>query len=139
MQRLFSRSFLAGLVFLLITLASPAFAANNLQPRWTELNTYQCEITYHKGLFSNATVASTVSTHSSSSGLELTLTIQRWNGSEYIDTSYSWSTKGSGATSIEKTVLLSQGNYRAKAVVNVYSSVSVYIETVIRYSDSMIV
>lgn len=109
------------------------------QPRWTELATYQCALKSKNGLFSNANVATTASTHSAFSSLTLTLTIQIWNGSEYIDTDNSWSASGKGATSIEKNVQLGQGNYRAKAVVNIYSSIGAYIETVTRYSDTMVI
>ena len=140
MKKFLSRTFSIGLAMLLILLTPTAFAdaAVSVQPRWAELNTYQCALSYRQGLFSNANVASTAVTHSASSRLDLTLTIQIWNGGEYVDTSNSWTASGTGATSIDKNVMLSQGNYRAKAVVNVYAG-SVYIETVTRYSDSMIV
>lgn len=137
MRTAVSRVLSMSMIVLLILLTPTVYA--DIMPRWAELNTYQCALSYRQGLFSNANVASTASTHSVSSKLELTLTIQIWNGSEYVDTSNSWSSSGSGATSIEKNVMLGQGNYRAKSVVNVYSAGSSYIETVTRYSDSMII
>lgn len=118
---------------LMISACFPVYAQSSsnedfsIQPRWTELSTYQCSLTSHSGLFSNATVASTASTHSAYSKIEMTLTIQVWSNGAYIDTSNSWTSSGSGATSIEKNIKLSQGNYRAKSVVKVYSSSGTYL------------
>ena len=55
---------------LMISACFPVYAQSSsnedfsIQPRWTELSTYQCSLTSHSGLFSNAKVASTASTHS---------------------------------------------------------------------------
>ena len=130
---------------LMISACFPVYAQSSsnedfsIQPRWTELSTYQCSLTSHSGLFSNATVASTASTHSAYSKIEMTLTIQVWSNGAYIDTSNSWRSSGSGATSIEKNIKLSQGNYRAKSVVKVYSSSGTYLETVTKYSADIVI
>ena len=73
------------------------------------------------------------------SKIEMTLTIQVWSNGAYIDTSNSWTSSGSGATSIEKNIKLSQGNYRAKSVVKVYSSSGTYLETVTKYSADIVI
>ena len=126
-------------IVVLLALISTAALVSAAQPRWAELATYQCALANKSGLFSNANVAATASTHSASSKLELTLIIQLWNGNEYTDTGNTWSASGTGATSIERNISLGLGNYRAKAIVKIYDATGAYIETVTRYSDSIII
>ena len=128
---------LAGCAF--SALAASDTAGNAVQPRWTELWTFQCAMDHKDGWFTNAHVASTVSTHHSASKLELTLTLQVMSGGAFTDTDRVWTSSGSGATSIGKDLNLAEGNYRAKAVVKVYSSSGEYLETVTMYSNDILI
>ena len=129
-----------ALVFVMALMA-PAMAASNpqVQPRWVELNTLQCELTPKSGLFSNARASATVKAIDPSCKLSLTLTIQVMSGGEFVDTDKSWSSSGQGATSVGKDVKLGAGNYRSKAVVTVYSASGAYIETVTGYSADILI
>lgn len=129
-----------ALVFVMALMA-PAMAASNpqVQPRWVELNTLQCELTPKSGLFSNARASATVTAIDPSCKLSLTLTIQVMSGGEFVDTDKSWSSSGQGATSVGKDVKLGAGNYRSKAVVTVYSASGAYIETVTGYSADILI
>lgn len=137
--------FLAMMICFVLIASVPVYAVSQgegdhtIQPRWTELGTFQCSMVRQSGFFTNSRAASTVSTYSAHSKLELTLTIQEWNGSTYVDTSRTWSSSGTGATSIGKDLNLPSGSYRAKAVVVVYSSTGAYIETVTKYSSDIVI
>lgn len=118
---------------------APADEEPGIQPRWTELSTFQGSLTRKSGLFTNANIYSSASTYSAYSKLEMTVTIQEWSGSSYTDTSHTWSSSGTAFTSIDKNMKLSEGSYRAKTVVTVYSSSGQYIETVTIYSNDIII
>lgn len=118
---------------------APANVAPGIQPRWAELGTFRCSLERKIGLFTNAYVYSSASTDSAYSTINMTVTIQEWNGSEYVDTSHTWSSSGNGSTSVSKNVKLPEGSYRAKSVVTVYSSSGQYIETITIYSGDIII
>ena len=145
MKKSFVRMLVLAVCIAVMLAMSPVYAQEvsfengQIQPRWIELNTFQCALERQSGLFSNAKVASTASTSGAYSKIEMTLTIQVWSNGAYIDTSNSWTSSGSGATSIEKNIKLSQGNYRAKSVVKVYSSSGTYLETVTKYSADIVI
>ena len=132
-------TFILGIMMITV-LAVPVLAEESqIQPRWEALSTFQCTMDNVSNLFSNANVSSTASTKSAYSKLTMTLTIQVWNGSAYVDTERSWTSSGTGATSIGKNVMLDPGNYRAKSVVAVSSSSGAYIETITRYSNDIVI
>ena len=113
--------------------------ANEVQPRWAALATLTCSMTRKSGLFSNAYIHSEAATDSAYSQIEMTVTIQEWSGGGFVDTTRSWSSSGTAATSVSKNVSLPSGSYRAKSVVKVYSSSGQYIETVTMYSSDIII
>lgn len=137
--------FIALLVCFILIASVPVYAVSGrddvrpVQPRWNELGTFQCTMTRQNGLFTNARAASTVSTYSAHSKLELTVTVQEYSGGAFVDTSRTWSSSGTGSTSIGKDLNLPSGNYRTKAVVVVYSSSGAYIETVTKYSTDIMI
>ena len=141
----YSIRFLAMMICIVLIASVPVYAASQeggdytIQPRWTELGTFQCTMTRQSGLFTNARAASTVSTYSAHSKVELTVTVQEYSGGTFVDTSLTWSSSGTGATSIGKDLNLPSGNYRIKAVVAVYSSTGAYIETITKYSSDIVI
>lgn len=140
MKKVLFRAMTLILCLVVMGAAFPAFASDSqIQPRWTALGTFQCGMSNKSGLFSNANAYSTASTKSADDKINMTLTIQVWSGGAYVDTDKSWSSSGTGATSVDKNMSLSKGNYRAKSVVDVYSSSGAYIETITRYSNDIVI
>lgn len=119
--------------------AASGAAVTKAQPRWIQLSTYQCYIERKDGWFTNVHVGSSASTHSAYSRLEMTVTLQVMSGGDYVDTDRVWTASGSGAAGIGKDIKLSTGNYRARSEVKVYSSDGVYLETVTKYSNDILI
>lgn len=137
---------IAALVVCMICLTSviafPAYAAgedDGLQPRWTEISIFPCSLTRQNGLFTNAHLLGSVTTYSSYSKIELTVTVQESIGGTFTDTSRTWSASGNGYAGVTKDIKLPSGSYRLKAVATIYSSSGQYIETVTNYSSDIIV
>jgi len=136
----------AALVVCMICLTSiiaiPAYAAgekNGPQPRWTEISVFPCSLTRQSGLFTNAHLLGSVTTYSSYSKIELTVTVQEFTGGAFTDTSRSWSASGNGYAGVTKDIKLPAGSYRLKAVATIYSASGQYIETVTNYSSDIII
>ena len=139
-------SMFAMLLLLCLTLiaAFPAYADNgsdyqSIQPRWTEASIFPCSITRKDGLFTNAHVLCSVTTYSSYSKIELTVTIQEKSGSDFVDTSHTWFFSGNGYAGGTKDLKLSSGTYRVKGVAVIYSSSGQYIETVTNDSSDIVI
>lgn len=130
-------------IFCLMSVVSfPAYAAgeeDGPQPRWTEISVFPCSMTRQNGLFTNVHLLGSVTTYSSYSKIELTVTVQESTGGTFTDTSRTWSTSGNGYAGVTKDIKLSSGSYRLKAVATIYSSSGQYIETVTNYSNDIII
>lgn len=118
---------------------APANVQPGIQPRWTQLGTFRSSFTRKSGLFTNANIYCSASTYSAYSTINMTVTIQQRSGSEYVDTSHTWSSSGTAYTNIDKNMNLATGTYRAKCVMTVYSSTGQYIETVTEYSNDIVI
>lgn len=135
-------------VILCVILMASAFPASaqikesalpGIRPLWDELFTFQCSMSRHSGLFTNANFASTATAHSSSSKIDLTVTLQVRGSGGWTDTSRVWTASGTALASVDKNISLDPGNYRVKAVAVVYSSSGQYIETITKYSNDIII
>ena len=127
------------LVFMLALICCTGVLAEGVEPRWKELSTMSCSLTRTNGLFNNASLSSHASSWNNDNTIALTVTIQKWNGSSYINTSYSWTDSGKGMASVNKNVNLASGNYIAHAVATVYNSSGSYVETVTLDSSEIII
>ena len=126
------------LVLILITVCCvSAFA--EVQPRWKQLSTFSVNLQKQSGIFSNSYVLADASSWNNTNTISLTGTIQRWNGSSYVNTSNSWSASDKGGVAIEKNMNLSSGNYIAHCVATVYDANGNYVETVTQNSNEMII
>ena len=125
------------ILVLTLSLCASAFA-ESVEPRWKELSTVYSSLERKSGIFSNANVYAGASSWNNTNTISLTVTIQKWNGSSYVDTSYTWSSSAKGSTSVDKDVKLEAGNYRAHTVVTVYNSSGAYVETVTSDSSELI-
>lgn len=145
MKKNITRMMAVVLCVILMASAFPASAQTKelalpgIRPLWDELFTFQCSMTRHSGLFSNANVATTAATDSAYSKIDLTVTIQVRGTGGWTDTSYVWTNSGTAVASVDKNVSLASGNYRTKSVAVVYSSSGQYIETITRYSGDIII
>lgn len=110
-----------------------------IQPRWTEISLFPCTMERRIGLFTNAHTLASVTTYSSSSSITLTVTLQKHDGTDFQDTSTTWSFSGKGYAGGTKDLNLASGLYRIKAVAVIYSSSGKYIETVTGYSADIII
>jgi len=69
--------------------------------------------------------------------IDLTVTLQKLNGSVYEDYQ-TWTVSGTGTAALNKDLYVGRGTYRVKTVGVVTSSSGRYIETVTVYSDSKV-
>ena len=127
------------LVLVLLLACCSSVLAESVQPRWKELSTLIVNIQRKNGLFSNTNVYVDAASWQALNTINITLTVQKWNGSAYVNTSYSWSTSGKGGATIDKNISLDSGNYIAHAVVTVYNSSGNYVETVTQDSSEIII
>lgn len=135
-----ARKFITIVIVVLLTLAlSTGVFAENITPRWVDLSAFSCTLSRENGLFSNSKVYAHASSWISNDTINLTVTIQKWNGSSYVNTSYTWSSSNKASSYIDKTMNLNAGNYIAHAVATVYDANGNYVETVTLNSNEIII
>ena len=134
---------LLAVVMLAFLLVLPVFGTETengkVQPRWTQLSMLSCYMDVQTGLFSNAHFRSTASAKKPDSKLSMTVEIQKWNSGDYYNTGMAWSASADGAVQIDQSVKLSAGQYRTITAVAVYTAEGSYIETVVTYSNSIVI
>lgn len=128
-----------ALVLVLIVVCCTGVLAEGIEPRWKDLSTFSCSLTRESGLLSNAHVYAHASSWISSNTISLTVTIQKWSGSSYVNTPYSWSSSGKGSASVDSNISLSAGNYIAHCVATVHDANGNYVETVTKDTNEIII
>lgn len=113
--------------------------AEGVQPRWKTLSLMTSELRNYNGIYNNAEVSASASCGYDTVRIDMVVTIVRWNGLAYVDTSTHWTDSGNGAAGIAKKIHLSEGNYKARTTVTLYNSDGTYIETVTAYSDDIVI
>lgn len=137
MKKCISSLLVCALFFMMCT---SAFAqAPTAQPRWAELSSVQTCMENYSGIYNNAKVGGAVTSRDGYSKLNLTVTVMKWNGSNYAATDKSWSSSGTGATELTQYCRLDAGNYIARITVSVYSSTGNHIETVTYDSNDIVI
>lgn len=138
MKRFAKKGLCIIFVLMLITVCCvSAFA--EVQPRWKQLSTFSVNLQKKNGIFSNSYVLADASSWNNANTISLTVTIQKWNGSNYVNTSNSWSSSDKGGVAIEKNMNLATGNYIAHCVAIVYDANGNYVETVTQNSNEIII
>lgn len=113
--------------------------AEEVQPRWKVLGIMSSELYNYNGIYNNAEVSASASCGYDTVRIDMVVTIVRWNGSAYVDTSTHWTDSGNGAAGVAKKFHLGEGNYKARTTVTLYDSDGTYIETVTAYSDDIVI
>lgn len=125
---------------LLICLSCCFYAsADGIQPRWKVLSYLDTGLSRYNGLYNNAEILANAHTGDYTVRIDMNVTITRWNGSAYVDTSTSWDASEEGAVCISHKFHLGEGNYKARTTVKLYDANGNYIETVVGYSDDIII
>lgn len=114
-------------------------AADEIQPRWTALSSLGTDLSRYNGIYNNAEVNAGAHTADYTVRIDMNVTITRWNGNAYVDTSTSWDASNTGAVNVSHKFHLSEGNYKARTTVTLYDANGNYIETVVGYSDDIII
>lgn len=113
--------------------------ADGIQPRWKVLSLMSSELYNYNGLYNNADVRASADCIDDTVRIDMVVTIVRWNGAAYVDTSTGWTNSGNGAVGIVKKFHLDEGNYKARTTVTLYNSDGTYIETVTAYSEDIVI
>ncbi len=127
------------LVLLLCASFCVSVGADGIQPRWKMLSYLSTDLKRYNGLYNNAEIAASAHTWDCDVRLEMNVTITKWNGRTYEDTSISWNDSYNGAVSVSQKFHLGEGNYIARTTVTLYDENGVFIETVVGYSDELII
>lgn len=127
------------LVLILCATCCLFVGAENVQPRWKELVSMDVALEPYDGLYNNAKVMAYATCMDNEITVNLTVTVTRWDGSKYVDTSKTWSDSGAGRAGISKTFHLGEGNYVARVDVTVYDKNGAFIESEIVYSKELII
>ena len=114
------------ILVILLTFSVAVFAESSPQPRWKQLS-------------SNARVFASADSYNGTTQITLTVTIQKWNGSSYVNTSYTWSSSGRATATVDKNISLASGNYIAHCVATVYDANGNYVETVTKDTNEIII
>lgn len=93
----------------------------------------------YDGLCNNAEILSYATCDDYDYAINLTVTLTRWDGSKYVDTSKTWSDSGAGRAGVSKTFHLGEGNYVARVDVTVYDKNGAFIESETVYSKELII
>lgn len=139
MKHAVKKTLCTALVLVLLLACGAGVLADGIEPRWKELSTISCGLTKQSGFLSNAVVSAHGSSWNNDNTIYITVTIQKWNGSAYVDTAYTWSDSGKGSAGVNTSMSLAQGNYIAHAVVTVYDANNNYVETVTKDSSAIII
>lgn len=114
-------------------------SADGIQPRWKILSSMSSELLNYYGIWNNAEVRCTAQCGNDTVRIDMRVTIVRWNGNAYVDTSTYWTDSGKGAVNIAEKCHLGEGNYKARTVVTLYDSAGNFIETITEYSDDIVI
>lgn len=114
-------------------------SADGIQPRWKVLSSMSTDLLNYNGIYNNAEVRCSAQCGDATVRIDMRVTITRWNGSAYVDTSTYWTDSGKGAVNIAEKCRLSAGNYQARVTVTLYDANGAYIETVTDYSYDIII
>lgn len=139
MKHAVKKTLCTALVLVLLLACGAGVLADGIEPRWKELSLLSCSLKRESGFLSNAVVSSHASCWDNSNTVYITVTIQKWNGSAYVNTAYTWSDSGKGSASVNTSMSLAQGNYIAHAVVTVHDANNNYVETVTKDSNEIII
>ena len=139
MKHAVKKTLCTALVLVLLLACGAGVLADGIEPRWKELSTISCSFKRESGLLSNAVASIYASCWDYDNTVSLTVTIQKWNGSAYVDTAYTWSDSGKGSASVNTSMSLAQGNYIAHAVITVHDANNNYVETVTKDSNEVII
>lgn len=129
-------------LFLIIVLCMTCclfVGAENVQPRWKVLSSMAIDLKPYDGLYNNAEILSYATCGTRSVTIELTVTVTRWDGSRYVDTSKTWSDSGAGGAGVSKTFHLGEGNYVARVDVTLYDANGAFIESETAYSEHLVI
>ena len=127
------------LVFLICVSCCFSVTADGIQPRWNALSALGTDLSRYNGIYNNAEIFAVADTLDYTVRIDMNVTIVRWNGKVYEDTSTYWNASNTGAVSISHKFHLSAGNYKARTTVKLYDANGNYIETVVGYSDEIII
>lgn len=133
------RSISFFLAVVLCLLFSMSVGADGIQPRWKVLGLMTSELYNYNGIYNNAEVHASADCIDDTVRIDMVVTIVRWNGTAYIDTSNRWTNSGNGVAGVDKYFRLGEGNYKARTTVTLYDSDGTYIETVTAYSDPIVI
>lgn len=114
-------------------------SADGVQPRWKVLSYLDTSLSRYNGLYNNAEILANADTWDYTVRIDMNVTITRWNGKVYADTDTSWNASEEGAVCISHKFHLGEGNYKARTTVQLYDQYGNYIETVVGYSDEIII
>lgn len=130
-----------SLFLVLLICLSCCFSVNaeSIQPRWKILSALGTDLSRYNGIINNAEISAIADTWDCTVRIDMNVTITRWNGSAYVDTSTSWNASNTGAVCVSHKFHLSEGNYKARTTVTLYDANGAYIETVVGYSDDIII
>lgn len=127
------------LVLLMCVSCCFSVTAEDIQPRWQVLSALGTNLSRYNGIYNNAEISAGADTWQSAVRIDMNVTITRWNGTAYEDTDTYWNASDTGAVSISHKFHLSAGNYKARTTVKLYDANGNYIETVVGYSDDIII
>lgn len=127
------------ILVILLTFSVSVFAESSPQPRWKQLSTFAASLERKNGLLSNARVFASADSYNGTTQITLTVTIQKWNGSSYVNTSYTWSSSGRATATVDKNISLASGNYIAHCVATVYDANGNYVETATKDTNEIII
>lgn len=113
--------------------------AESIQPRWKILSSMAIDLKPYDGLYNNAEILSYATCGDYDYTINLTVTVTRWDGSRYVDTSKTWSNSGGGGAGVSKTFHLGEGNYVARVNVTVYDKNGAFIESETAYSEELVI
>ena len=132
-RNIFPRAFCFMLMFLL--LMSTAFASNPVQPRYTQVRSFQVNLSISDG--GCAQCIGQVELRKSTYEADLTVELQRSSNGRTWSTVKDWNISDTGVVSLDKEWYVTSGyKYRVYATVEVSAPDGTVVETVPAYSPT---
>lgn len=138
-----SFGFLIVCILLFSSISIPVFASEGWQndfklPKWTYILYVGGGVIKDTDSSGRHKVGGDVMLRDGDNIAEIEATVQRYNGGWY-NTSYKWSSSGTGGASVVENIYLNTGTYRMRLVIKAYSPSGALLEETTLYTGETII
>lgn len=130
-------------ILMISSISTPVFASDDWQsnfplPKWTYITYVGGGVLETTDSLGRHKVGGEVYLLDGDNIVEISATVQRYNG-DWYNTSYKWSASGRGGAGVAEYIYLNSGTYRMRLIIKAYSPSYVLLEETTLYTGETII